>query len=181
MERSRLVVVGREALEPAQLAAVESAARRGATVLVVAGPPAKGIADNGGSAGQLGIALTEGEEYGGSVCNPLASATGLSDADAFLKHQVNVALPRAPAGKRLEYLVEPFAASLPLGKGRAVVCTLDPKQLPEGRPQVKALRIWNALLTWAGAERGAPGSFLQPAGPVYAPNQCEQIPPYMNW
>jgi hypothetical protein len=67
----------------------------------------------------------------------------------------------------------------PIGAGRLIACGLDPDALGQTRGRVKALRLWNTLLTNVGVERNAL-AILAPAQP-YEDNEWERLPPYMDW
>ncbi|MEI6501091.1 MAG: hypothetical protein WCP21_08695, partial [Armatimonadota bacterium] len=162
-----VILVGREPLAAAAVAQLEDAAREGATVLLLPGAPvaAFGLQTR---AERLFIAKPSGD--------PLL--TGTTMGDLYLK-----ALAAVPCGLEQDgwhNLTTPgLLSAKTVGRGRVVACGLDPEALGQTRGRVKALRLWNTLLTNAGVERSAL-SILAPARP-YEDNEWEHLPPYMDW
>lgn len=163
-----VIVVGKEPLEPAQLQALQRDAEAGATVLLLPGSPA---------ADAFGLRLHEEKLF---IANlpPDALLAGLNPGDLYLKSWET--LPVASAENGWRNLVEPgLIAFKQAGMGRVVACQLDPDKLTGKRGRVKALRVWNMLLTNLGVERNS--AFITAPAQAYEDNEWEKLPPYMSW
>jgi hypothetical protein len=162
-----IVVVGRESLQATQAGALEQAAREGTTILLLPGAPH--------AVGQL---QTRDEELflARPGLDPLCC--GANAGDFYLKARAKVPCVVEQAGWR--NLASPgVLAEKAIGSGRIVTCTLDPDALGSTRGRIKALRVWNLLLTNLGVDRNALG-IMTPAQ-VYEDNVWENLPPYINW
>lgn len=169
-QHSDLVLVGVEALSSEQVAELEAAARRGATVLLLPGAA---------SAGAFGLQTRETQVFIGRMgSSPLLA--GLGDDDLYLKSLTTVAA--ALPGNGWESIITPgLVAVKKVGKGRLVACQVDPSKLGATRGRVKALRFWNLLLANLGARRAGFDTFLAPEDSRYEENPWEHIPPYFDW
>jgi len=105
---------------------------------------------------------------------------GLGEGDLYLKSWTS--LPTICPENGWENLAEPgMIAAKKMGEGRLITCVLDPEKLGATRGRIKALRVWNTLLTNLSLRRGRSESFLQPQEKLYEPNPWEEMPPYINW
>lgn len=169
-EESDLVFVGAEPLAAAQVGAVEAAAQRGAVVILL---------PNAASAEAFGLRLEERRLLiGGLTPDPLLA--GLSAGDTYLKSWTSLSV--AAPGDSWRCIVEPGLVSVKrVGQGSIVSCQLDPTALGQTRGRVKALRLWNVLLSNLRAHRQGFDRFLEPTAPLYEDNEWEEMPGYINW
>ena len=165
-----LVVVGPEPLDAKAAAAIEHAARQGATVLLLPGARLSAA---------CGPRRVRRRFFIGRVAaHPLLA--GLSDGDLYLKSWTT--METIQAGEGWQVVAEPgLVAVKPLGKGRVVACQLDVGQLGRTRGRIKALRFWNVLLANLRARRVWLDAGLSRRRKGYEPNPWEEIPPFINW
>jgi hypothetical protein len=164
-----LIFVGAATLPDTPARAVERVVRAGATAVLLPGSQATE---------RFGLKLTKARAFRVNWGkDPLL--TGLNAGDGYLKAWLE--LPAAAEEGGWQALAEPGVVAVrALGQGRIVACSLDPTAL-QGRARIKALRVWNALLTNLNVPREGLSDFLQPAHPVWEANEPEQLPPYMDW
>ena len=169
-DRSDLIAIGREPLSDGELTSVERAAERGATVLLL---PGAAVTEH------FGLELSEQRLFiSRPGTDPLLA--GLSAGDLYLKRWETISVARPANG--WECLVEPgLVATKRVGAGRLISCQLDPSALGGTRGRVKALRVWNSLLSGAGTRRDGFRRFLRPTVAGYEPNESEEMPGYINW
>ena len=169
-DQAGLVVVGEEPLAPGGAASLQAAADRGATVLFLPGAPV---------AEQFGLQREEQRLFiGRATDSPLLP--GLQDGDVYLKAWLT--LPVGRSGNGWQEVVAPgIVTGRAVGDGRLIACELDPRRLGDTRARVKAVRLWNTLLTGLGARREGFEAFLTPGLSLYEESEWEAMPPYMNW
>lgn len=162
-----VVVVGRESLRATQVEALEQAARQGATILLLPGAPH-----------EVGQLQTRDEELFLARPSQDPLCRGANAGDFYLKARTKVPCVLEQGGWR-NLTLPGVLAEKTLGSGRIVTCTLNPDDLDSVRGRIKALRVWNLLLTNLDVDRNSLG-ILSP-GQVYEDNVWENLPPYINW
>ena len=162
-----MILVGNEPLEPAQVAELEQCAGEGATLLLLPGAPRAA----------WGLQSREEQCF---LAKPSEDALlcGANAGDLYWKSLATMPCAIEQAGWR--NLTTPgLLATKTVGAGRIVACSLNPDDLGPTRGRVKALPLWNLLLTNLAVERNSL-SITTPAQ-VYEDNEWEHLPPYMNW